>query len=87
LTIALWIGSAVGAVLGLFHAGYVYRQHLSDSANAPAGISFAARLRAGYYAVWTLGLWILFGSYVLYLWVLGCILYLLYKAVPKSRAA
>jgi hypothetical protein len=87
MTTALYIGSAVGALLGLFHAVYVYRQQLADARNTPSGISFGTKLRAGYYALWTFGLWALFGSYVLYLWLLGCILHLISKAIPRSRTA
>lgn len=87
MTTALWIGAAVGALLGLFHAGYVYRLHLTDAGRVPGGASAAARARALYYALWTFGLWVLLGSYVLYLWLVGCLLYLASKAFPRSRAA
>jgi hypothetical protein len=54
----LWAGSAVGVVLGLVHAVYVYRCN-------------AARARGLYAAVWTFGLWTLFGTYVLAFWLIG----------------
>ena len=46
---ALLIGSAVGVLLGLFHAGYVYRRELADTPDAWTG-PVATRLRAGYSA-------------------------------------
>ena len=60
----IWAGTVVGAVLGLLHAGYVYRLVAVDG-----------HLRAGYYAVWTLALWLLFGTYVLVLWVISVVAY------------
>ncbi len=60
----LWAGTAVGVVFGLAHAGYVYRLVAVDG-----------QLRAGYYALWTLGLWLLFGTYVLVLWVISVVAY------------
>ena len=60
----LWAGAAVGAVLGLLHAIYVYRLVAVDGP-----------VRAGYYALWTFGLWLLFGTYVLVLWVISAVAY------------
>lgn len=64
----LWVGTAVGAVLGLLHAGYVYR-------NLAMPDGSVARVRAGYYALFTFFLWLLFGTYVLVLWVVAVIAY------------
>lgn len=64
----LWAGTVVGAVLGLLHAGYVYR------AIAISG-GIAARPRAGYYALFTFALWLFFGTYVLVLWVISVVAY------------
>jgi hypothetical protein len=86
MTTALLIGSAVGGLIGLFHAFYVYRQHVGDSPNAVIENPVATRAHAGYYALWTLLLWVLFGSYVFYLWIASSIAFLIYKAVPKSSA-
>lgn len=62
----LLAGTVVGAVLGLLHACYVYRV-----VSVPGGA--AAHARAGYYAVWTLVLWLLFGAYVLALWIVSVV--------------
>lgn len=64
----IWAGTVVGAALGLIHAGYVYRV-----VSTPGGAT--AHARAGYYALWTLALWLLLGTYVLVLWVVSIIAY------------
>jgi hypothetical protein len=64
----LWAGMAISAILGALHAGYVYRLVVN---NNEAG----TRIRALYYAVWTFGLWLLLGTYVLMLWVLSVAVY------------
>ncbi len=64
----VWAGMIVGAVLGLLHGGYVYRV-----VSLPGGA--AAHARAGYYALWTLFLWLLFGPYVLVLWIISVVAY------------
>lgn len=64
----LWAGMVIGAILGALHAAYVYRL-VADSAEA------SARLRACYYALWTFGLWLVFGPYVLVFWLVSVALY------------
>ena len=64
----LWAGTAVGTLFGLLHAGYVYRV-----VSAPGGST--AHLRASYYALWTVVLWLLFGTYLLVLWIISVIAY------------
>ncbi len=76
MTAVLWAGTLVGVVFGLFHALYVYRLVMAEGP-ADAAPSHA---RAGYYALWTLGLWLLFGSYVLVLWLIGAAFWLVFKA-------
>jgi hypothetical protein len=60
----LWAGTVVGAVFGMLHAVYVYRLVAVDG-----------HIRAGYYALWTLGLWLVFGTYVLVMWVISVVAY------------
>ncbi len=74
----LWTGTVVGAVVGAFNAAYVY-QTVRDTAPEAA----TNQTRAIYYAVWTFTLWVLFGSYLLFLWVIAAVLYFGFK----SRAA
>ena len=66
----LWAGTVVGMGFGLLHAGYVYRV-----VSLPGGAT--AHARASYYAFWTAALWLLFGTYVLVLWVIGAVLYII----------
>ena len=72
----LMTGMLVGALFGVFHAVYVYRLLATEP---PAGAT-PGHARAVYYALWTLGLWVIFGSYVLMLWLIGAIFYGVFKA-------
>jgi hypothetical protein len=76
VTEVLWAGTLVGALLGLCHAVYVFRV---IEAEAPAE-SAPSYTRPAYYALWTFGLWVLFGSYVLVLWLTGLVFYTVFKA-------
>lgn len=71
---ALWTGAMVGACLGLLHAAGLVVRFLRTRGTQP-GCSLGVLLTPLYYAVWTIALWTLFGAYVLYLWLLGCVLY------------
>jgi hypothetical protein len=66
----LSIGSTLGAVVGLLHGIYLYRQQTARAAaNDPTG-NGAAGL---YYGLWAFVLWTLFGAYVLAFWLLGAV--------------
>ncbi len=80
---ALIVGSAVGAVIGLVHGWGVYKARIA--ASGPSGNGAASRLRAAYHALWTLALWVLFGAYVFYLWLIGVVLYAGYRALGLLR--
>ncbi len=69
-------GITVGALLGLAHATYIFK---TVANNVPSGVS-TNYPRAIYFAAWTFGLWILFAPYVLVLWIVGVLLYLIFKA-------
>ncbi len=75
------IGSSVGAVLGLVHAVAVYARRTGEIPERKAKHPIAVRAGAAYYALWTLFLWVLFGPYVLSLWVIGTVLYTLAGAL------
>lgn len=75
----IWIGTTLGAALGLLHGTYVYR---TISARTP-GIS----PRGLYAAVWTVALWTLFGSYVLAFWLIGCIAGAVVHLLPRRNVA
>lgn len=64
----LWAGSALGAVLGLFHGIHLFRQQAARNAHRGTVRSGAIGL---YYGVWVFALWVLFGAYVLTFWILG----------------
>jgi len=71
-----WIGLALGALLGIAHATYVYR----ITANEFTDGTGPHYVRGFYYALWTIVLWILCGSYVLVLWLVSIALYGAFKA-------
>jgi hypothetical protein len=66
----------IGALLGLFHATYVYRLVMAEAATDAA----PGHARAANHAVWTFGLWLVLGSYVLALWLVSVVLYAVFKA-------
>ena len=76
MTVVLWAGTLAGVVFGLIHAFYVYRLILAEGPTDAA----PNHARAGYYALWTLGLWFLFGTYMLVLWLVGAVFWLVFKA-------
>jgi hypothetical protein len=80
----LWLGSALGAILGMLHGIYLYRQ---QAAWALASGTTGGRAIGLYYGLWAFALWTLFGAYVLALWVLGSIAYLVTRLVLGRRTA
>jgi hypothetical protein len=80
----LWLGSAFGAILGMLHGIYLYRQ---QAAWALASGTTGGRAIGLYYGLWAFALWTLFGAYVLALWVLGSIAYLIARLVSGRRMA
>lgn len=66
------MGSLLGLMAGLAHAVYVYRIVASEGETKSTSRPGVAL----YYALWTVLLWVLFGSYLLLLWLLGGVLYL-----------
>ena len=75
------IGSSVGAVLGIVHAWSIYARRTGELPERTAKHPIAVRASAAYYALWTLLLWVLFGSYVFYLWVISVVVYTLAGAL------
>ncbi len=80
----LLIGSALGALLGLLHAVYLFRQ---IAVRAPADGTPGGKAQGLYYAVWAFVLWILFGSYVLAFWIFGLLAYPIVRLVRRQRVA
>ena len=85
LSAVLWICSAIAAALGLCHAIYVYRQETNEFQSALSRHSVSVRLRAGYYALWTLMLWLLLGATVVIYWVLALVPFLIATSIRGSR--
>ncbi len=75
----LWIGSALGAVLGALHGIHLYRM---KAARASAGGTSGGRAMGLYYGLWAFGLWTLFGSYVLAFWIIGAVGSSLARLIP-----
>lgn len=72
----LWIGGALGAVLGVLHGFSLYRKMVARAATAGTGAGTGADIggsagRALYFGLWTFVLWTVFGSYVLAFWLIG----------------
>ena len=61
----VWLGTLLGAVIGLLHGGVVFRRQLV----APGG----GTLGACWFTLWTVALWTVFGAYVLAFWILGAV--------------
>lgn len=80
----LWIGSALGAFLGLLHGVYLFQQ-IAPRARA-SGIP-GGKAQGLYYGLWAFALWTLFGSYVLALWILGAFAYPIVRLVQGRRTA
>lgn len=68
-------GSIVGLIFGLAHAFYVFRV-VTGGGSSTQGADYG---RGIYYALWTFVLWILFGTYVLVLWIAGAVVFVLSK--------
>lgn len=75
MTTALLIGSMFGALVGLIHAVAVFSKQVSRARARRETYSSFVYAKSAYFAIWTFCLWILFGSYVLYLWILAAVLY------------
>lgn len=68
----LWIGSGLGSVCGLCHAVYLWRNAVESTGRRQAVL---------YRGVWAVGLWTLFGAYLLVLWVLSAGVWLISRAL------
>ena len=82
----VWIGSLLGLAIGSLHAVYLYRRRVAD-ARESATASATAHLEGAYYGLWALALWVIFGTYVLVLWVIGVVAYSIVRLFPRRGAA
>ncbi len=80
---ALIIGGTVGAIVGLIHAWGVYVRQTSEIPERLSNHPVAIRARAAYFALWTFFLWVLFGTYVFYLWVISTVIYAIYNVLKR----
>ena len=78
MSLLLWVGTISGAAIGLAHALYLWRVSMQEA---------NSRSTAIYRGVWAIGLWTLFGTYVLVLWIVGVIAYGLAGFLRARREA
>ena len=64
----LFIGGAFGLLVGIAHASAKFQTQRNRAGRHP-NTQHNGNVPTLYYALWTVVLWILFGSYVLYLWI------------------
>ncbi len=83
MTTLLMIGSAVGVIIGLVHAGYVYFQRSKEDPKKLAAHPLRVRANAAYFALWTLVLWAAFGSYIFNLWLISLVIYAAYRSIKR----
>ncbi len=79
MTALLWAGTMLGAVVGFFHALQVLQSRMGRPGLDP--------VKTIWQAVWTWGLWTLFGAYVLTFWILGLICFGISRALRSGRGA
>ena len=77
----LRIGVIAAVVIGILHSAYIFRHVLGDARGH--GPSFRNGLRALYYALWTMLLWAVFGSYVLFMWIISVVVYGIARLVVR----
>ncbi|MDX1394503.1 MAG: hypothetical protein R3195_08930 [Gemmatimonadota bacterium] len=75
MSVALIIGSGVGALIGARHAWGLLRRTSGRSTPGDPRHATRSRATAAYYGLWALVLWTVFGSYLLYLWLFAVVLY------------
>jgi glycerol uptake facilitator-like aquaporin len=87
----VWIGSLLGLAIGSLHAVHLYRRRVADARESATASTTAhlatAHLEGAYYGLWALALWVIFGTYVLVLWVIGAVAHSIFRLFPRRRAA
>jgi hypothetical protein len=78
---ALRIGVIAGVLIGFVHGAYVFRHVRGDA--GPHGSSLRSALRASYYALWTVLLWAVGGTYVLLMWMISVVVYAIVRLVVR----
>ena len=85
MSTVLIVGSIFGAVIGLFHAYGVYARRVGDFPERARQHPVRVRAWASYAALWTWVLWIIFGSYVLVLWLVSVPIWAVCQVVKSPR--
>ncbi len=70
------VGTLVGLIISLFHVAYLSRLVASGTNSVTSG----TRVSALNFALWTCGLWILMGGYLLGFWLIAVVFYVVFKA-------
>ncbi len=70
------VGALMGLIIGLLHVFYLSKVVASGTNSATPSTGLAAINLA----LWTCGLWILMGAYVLGLWLISVVFYVVFKA-------
>lgn len=76
----LLIGTAVGLLVSLFHAVYLYGLVAGGAGTATSG----SKLAALNFSLWTCVLWLLMGAYLLGFWLISVVFYVVFKAFRDS---
>lgn len=74
----------LAVALGLLHAVYMYRREAGSIPLASSNRAFQPQLRALYFALWTVVLWLILGPYVVVGWLLALVPYLIARAGGKT---
>lgn len=80
---AIFIGTGFGTIVGMIHAGYIYCRLTRESPANLAKAPIAVRARAAWFALWTLFLWVVFGAYVFYLWLISIVIYAVCRTMNR----
>ena len=70
------VGTVMGLLVSLFHVAYLSRIVASGTNSVTSG----TRISTLNFALWTFGLWILMGAYLLGFWLIAVVFYIVFKA-------
>ena len=73
------VGALMGLIIGLLHLVYLSKVVAIGTNSATSSARFAALN----FALWTGGLWILMGAYVLGLWLISVVFYVVSKVIRR----
>lgn len=73
------VGALIGLIIGLLHVVYLSKVVAIGTNSATS----SAPLATLNFALWTGGLWILMGAYVLGLWLISVVFYFVFKVIRR----